>query len=91
MKWRTISDPAYNVRSWGDEFVVFNTLSGDTHLLGVTAAQILSQLHQTPSTTSALITSLGTLWQVEPNKEFAEQIEPILADLHTLALIEQGA
>jgi PqqD family protein of HPr-rel-A system len=89
MQWRVISDSALRFRFWDDEFVVYNSLSGDTHLLGLTAAQILLKLQQAPSTAIALTESLAPLLNAKMDDEFVFQIEHILADLDTLALIER--
>lgn len=85
-----ISDSALHFRSWNDEFVVYNSLSGDTHLLGATAAQVLLKLQQTPSDVIALAASLAPLMQAEMDEEFSLQIEDLLADLDKLALIERS-
>lgn len=89
MQWRVISDSALHFRLWDDEFVVYNSLSGDTHLLGSTAAQILLKLQQAPSNVTALSASLAPLLNTEMDDEFVIQIEHVLADLNTLALIER--
>ena len=89
MKWRLISDQALHFRFWDDEFVVYNSLSGDTHLLGSTAAQILLKLQQAPSDSTTLAESLAPLLNDERDDEFVVQVEHILADLDTLALIER--
>ena len=89
MKWRLISDQALHFRSWEDEFVVYNSLSGDTHLLGSTAARILLKLQQAPSNSTTLAESLAPPLHAERDEEFAAQVEHILADLDTLALIER--
>ena len=89
MKWRLISDQALHFRLWDDEFVVYNSLSGDTHLLGSTAAQILLKLQQAPSDSTTLAESLAPLLNDERDDEFVVQVEHILADLDTLALIER--
>jgi PqqD family protein of HPr-rel-A system len=89
IKWRLMSDQALQFRSWDDEFVVFNSLSGDTHLLGSTAAQILLKLQQAPSNTAVLTESLATLLHAEMDNELVIQVEQILVDLDTLALIER--
>jgi PqqD family protein of HPr-rel-A system len=89
MKWRLMSDQALQLRFWDDEFLVYNSLSGDTHLLGSTAAQILLKLQQAPSNTTALTASLAPLLHAEMDDELVFQIEHILADLGTLALIER--
>jgi PqqD family protein of HPr-rel-A system len=89
MEWRVISSSALHFRSWDDDFIVYNGLSGDTHLLGSTAAQILLKLQQAPSTAIALSESIVPLMQAEMDNELVFHIENILADLDTLALIER--
>ena len=90
MKWRLISDQALQLRCWDDEFVVYNNLSGDTHLLGSAAAQVLLKLQQAPSDAVSLAESLASLLQVEiMDESLAPQIANLLADLDALALIEQ--
>jgi len=89
MKWRLISDHVLHFRFWDDEFVVYNSLSGDTHLLDSTAAQILLKLQQAPLNSTTLAESLAPLLHAEMDDEFVVQIEHILADLDTLALIER--
>jgi PqqD family protein of HPr-rel-A system len=90
LKWRMRSDRALHFRSWGDEFIVYNSLSGDTHLLGSVAAQILLRLQQAPSDFMSLAESLTSLLQTEM---MGEQLEPqlvnILEDLNAIALIER--
>jgi len=85
-----MSDLALHFRCWDDEFVVYNNLSGDTHLLGSAAAQILLKLQQAPSDAIALAESLAPQLQAEMeiDKELVDQISRLLADLHTLALAE---
>jgi len=89
-QWSVISDQALHFRSWCDEFVVYNSLSGDTHLLGATAAHVLLRLQQSPSDVAMLATSIAPLLQTEMNDEWLFQIGQILADLDKLSLIEQS-
>ncbi|MES1981068.1 MAG: HPr-rel-A system PqqD family peptide chaperone [Pseudomonadota bacterium] len=90
MRWRALPELNLHARAWDDEFVVYNSLSGDTHLLGSAAAQILLMLQQAPSDAIALAESLAPRLQLESelDEELAEQITHLLSDLHTLALIE---
>lgn len=93
MQWRALSDLALHFRSWDDEFVVYNSLSGDTHLLGSAAAQVLLKLQQAPSDAVALAESLTPQFQArmemeKMDKELVDQITRLLEDLHTLALVE---
>ena len=90
MQWRVLSDLALHIRSWDDEFVVYNSLSGDTHLLGSVAAHILLKLQQAPSDAIVLAESLAPQLQagIEMDNELVDQITRLLEDLHTLALVE---
>jgi PqqD family protein of HPr-rel-A system len=90
MKWRLVADQALHFRFWDDEFVVYDNLSGDTHLLGSTAAQILLKLKQAPSNATTLAESLAPPLNAEKDGEFVAQVEHILTDLDTLALIERA-
>lgn len=86
--WRASS--ALYLHSWGDEFVVYHSRSGDTHLLGPAAAHILLSLQQAPSNAITLSKSLAPLLGVDTDDEFILQIDKILTDLDMLALIEPG-
>ena len=89
MMWKVISEQDLHFHSWGNEFVVYNNLSGDTHLLSWAAAQILLKLKESPSNAALLATALASFWQVDPDVELALQIEDILSDLNAIALIER--
>jgi PqqD family protein of HPr-rel-A system len=91
MKWQAISTQAVHLRSWDDEFVVYNSLSGDTHLLGAAAGHILTALQHAPSDETSLTESLCETLHAEPTPEMSLQIQAILTDLHKLALIEEAA
>ncbi len=90
MKWQVISDQAVNCCSWDDELVFYNKLSGDTHLLGSAAAQVLLELRQSPSNVQLLTETLATRLQAETvmHEEFSFQIDHFLNELNTLGLIE---
>lgn len=77
-----------HLRAWNEEFVAYHSLSGDTHLLGHAAGHILSELQQTPADAITLSLSLSAQLAIAPDEAFMSQIEKILADLDTLALIE---
>jgi len=89
MMWRVISEHALHFCSWDDEFIVYNSLSGDTHLLGSTAANVLLKLQQIPSDAITLAESLAPMLQAKMDDELVFQIDHLLAELNTLALIER--
>ncbi|CAH1084923.1 HPr-rel-A system PqqD family peptide chaperone [Candidatus Nitrotoga sp. 1052] len=90
MKWQVISDQAVNCCSWDDELVFYNKLSGDTHLLGSAAAQVLLELRQSPLNALLLTEALAPRLQADNimHEEFSFQIEHLLNELNTLGLIE---
>jgi PqqD family protein of HPr-rel-A system len=89
MKWRLISNQAVRLRSWDNEYVIYNSLSGDTHLVGPAAAQILTQLQRAPADVAALADAMRHEWQTDTTEELGIHIRDVLADLHKLALIEE--
>ncbi len=90
MKWQITSDQAANSCLWGDELVFYNKFSGDTHLLGLAATQLLLELRQSPSSTQFLTGVLAPRLQAEKvtHEEFLFQIDHFLNELNTLGLIE---
>lgn len=90
MKWHVVSGQIVNCCSWDDEWVFYNKLSGDTHLLGSTATQILLKLQQSPSNAQFLVEALSPRLQAEmvTHEEFSFQIEYLLDELNSLGLIE---
>lgn len=89
-QWKVVSDQALHFRSWNKEFVVYNSLSGDTHLLDETAAHILLELQKAPADVVMLAASVASILQIEMSDEWVSQIRQILADLDGLSLIEQS-
>ncbi|WP_173062480.1 HPr-rel-A system PqqD family peptide chaperone [Sulfurimicrobium lacus] len=88
MMWRLISGHALHFRSWNDEFVVYNSLSGDTHLLGSAAAHVLLKLQQAPADAAVLAEFLAPALQPGFDGDFVLEIEHLLVDLNRLALVE---
>jgi PqqD family protein of HPr-rel-A system len=84
MTWRALSTPSKSLFFWDDECVVFNHLSGDTHLLSALAGQILLKLQQTPEDVVSLDAGTVQPCAVEAGSEF----DSIVAELSALALIE---
>jgi PqqD family protein of HPr-rel-A system len=86
--WRVIPGQALQYRVWDDEFVLYNNLSGDTHLLGANAIHVLLAMQHTAADEEALITSLCHSSGAERDEESLDQVAQLLADLQSLALIE---
>jgi PqqD family protein of HPr-rel-A system len=78
-------------RHWDGEFVVYNNLSGDTHLLGADAMLVLRRLQQGEADTAALLAALheGADAPLAASRAaLAAELEAMLDDLRRLALID---
>ena len=89
-KWQVADENEFLFRSWDDEFVVYNGATGDTHLLGLVAAQVMLKLQQTPTDAVSLAEWVAPLQQIEPDDEFVLFIEQILTDFDSLGIIEHS-
>ncbi len=85
--WRAIADSALHFRAWGNEIIVYNGLSGDTHLLGLTAAQVLSTLQTNALDIHSIMDKLAARWQTGPDEHMHQEVADILAQLSDLSLI----
>lgn len=81
--WKLIEGQTLTHRGWDDEYVVYNDLSGDTHLLGGDAMQVLLHLRMAPSDDEML----AAAFQVGPGER--EALAVMLAELCTLSLVER--
>ena len=81
--WRLIPGQSLTQRGWDDEYVVYNDLSGDTHLLGADAMQLLLHLRAGPADEDAIARALA----VEPDER--EGLAVMLVELGALSLIER--
>ena len=86
--WRLVPGQSLRFRQFDDEFVVYNDLSGDTHLLGDSAAHLLSVLQQGPAASAALLDSLAAAHGAPRDPAFDEEAGAVLTQLSSLFLIE---
>ena len=82
--WRLRAGQSLAHRGWDDEFLVYNDLSGDTHLLGLDAMRLLLHLQAAPADEDALARALD----VEP--EDRNELGVMLVELGALSLIEHA-
>lgn len=75
-------------RQYGEESVLYNDLSGDTHLLGGSAIHLLELLAQAPASNGVLLDSLATAIGCPRDAAFAAGAESLLAQLASLFLVE---
>lgn len=91
MTWRALPIVSESLFFWDDECIVFNHLSGDTHLLSALAGQILLKLQQGPSHAANLLMDAkdATDAMLPSSTQSEHEFDDIFAELSALALIER--
>lgn len=85
--WRVIPGQSLRCRQWDDETLLFNDLSGATHLLGPAALCLLDLLRAGPAGEALLADGLRAAFDVDET-ELAEELAALLDVLARLDLIE---
>ncbi len=76
-------------KSWGDESVVFNKSSGNTHLINPIAAKILALLQLQESSAVEISEQVAAEIQLEADEEILHRVEVVLKTLDSLGLVER--
>ncbi|MBC7686066.1 MAG: HPr-rel-A system PqqD family peptide chaperone [Bdellovibrionales bacterium] len=87
--WRLTPGQRLRLRGFGDESVLYNDLSGDTHLLGGSAIHLLELLGQHQAPDQMLLDSLATAIGCARGDAFDAEAGALLTQLSSLFLIEQ--
>lgn len=90
--WRLAPGQRLQYRCWDGECVLYNDLSGDTHLLDEFALALLEQLQRAPQAATQLAAAFG----LDPDAaagpdaahESAAVLDDVLADLLALHLVD---
>lgn len=85
--WRVVPGQALGYRCWDDEAVLYNDLSGATHLLGPAALCVLEALRPGPAPAAALASRLSEEFDIGGEAVDVE-LAALLAELARLSLIE---
>jgi PqqD family protein of HPr-rel-A system len=88
MNWKLRAGQRLRMLSDDEETVVYNDLSGDTHLLSGIAASLLERLRQGPADHDSLAGFLASEWDLDPDIAPAVLAEQLLCELAALSLIE---
>lgn len=90
--WQITPGQALRFRQFDDDLVLYNDLSGDTHLLGDGAVHVLGVLQHGPASDASLRASLAALLEPEPQLNAdadADLAGALLDQLASLFLIER--
>ena len=83
--WRLMPGLALRYRTWDNEtYVLYNNLSGDTHLTDAAAIEVLEFLRRSPAAAQALVSGL----QLDDTPDSLAQLNCLLDELRGQALIE---
>jgi PqqD family protein of HPr-rel-A system len=74
--------------TWGEESIVFNKSSGNTHLVNSMAAKILSLLQVQPRSAEEICQSIATEMQLDADDEILQRVKVVFETLDHLGLIE---
>lgn len=85
--WRVIPGQSLLYRRWDDEAVLYNDLSGASHLVGAAALCLLEALRPGPASGTALSTALLAEFDIDPSV-LSNELASLLDSLARLDLIE---
>jgi PqqD family protein of HPr-rel-A system len=82
--------PGQQLAAWGwdDEFVLYNNLSGDTHLFDGDAVAVLMHLQHTASTLDGLVAAFSDGIDPDDAAALSETMTHLLSNLQNLFLVE---
>lgn len=84
--------PGQQLAAWGwdDEFVLYNNLSGDTHLLDADSMALLASLQSAPASIDALVAQLSDGVEPDDLAALPDTMATLLAQLKKLYLVQSS-
>ncbi|MFQ5958848.1 MAG: HPr-rel-A system PqqD family peptide chaperone [Alphaproteobacteria bacterium] len=87
-RWRLPEGVRLLWKTWGDEVVVFNTSSGQTHLLDPLSGAVLESIEASPMTVAQLTGRLAERFDLAPDADLARRAEAICSRFDDLGLAD---
>ena len=85
--WRVHGCDPQAIRIWAEDTVVFNALSGQSHVLNTLAGEILLRLLDHPTDRDALAAQLSASLDIPVDDDLRTAIDNALAEMDELGLI----
>jgi PqqD family protein of HPr-rel-A system len=85
--WRVVEGVRW--RCWDGDFVVFNPLSGYTHVVDIVTGQILTLLTSGRTTVAAVRSDVSAFLEVPDDDKLADTVHGILLRLEDAGLVER--
>ncbi len=89
--WSIATGQLLAARCWDDEFVLYNNLSGDTHLIDPDSMAVLDFLRAGPATMEALLAFFSTGVEPDDLAALPETMTALLTQLKKLFLVQVTA
>ncbi len=87
-RWRSVPNVVLHWKLWEDQYVVYNSGSGHTHVLDPVAALLVRQMTESCCEASDLLRQIATLLDIEITEEFHSRLCRTLWQLEELGLVE---
>ena len=86
--WRVHGCDPQAIKIWAEDTVVFNALSGQSHVLNTLAGEILLRLLERPADCDGLAAQLSTTLEAPIDDDLRAAIDNALAEMDELGLIK---
>jgi PqqD family protein of HPr-rel-A system len=87
--WKILEEDALHWEKWGEQYALYDSLSGETHLLPEFSARVLQQLSVRPCTADALARALCEGSDETCEQTFVEHVSQLLVQLQAAGLTEK--
>ena len=86
--WRVPAGGTLPLRYWNGDYVVYNPLTGNTHVLDIVAGEVLKVIMAAPATSHDLYQHVADFLEIPNDFRAADNVDAVLAALDELGLIE---
>lgn len=87
-RWHVAAGCSLRWRQWDDQWIVYHTGSGDTHMLDEASAQAVRRLESGPADAQELARAVSATMGVGASSEVSAYVDKLLPQLDALGLIE---
>ena len=74
-------------RFWGDDSVVYNQLSGETHLIDGLGAHVFKLISEKAVTRTALLENIDSVFEFEIDSDVEEVFDNLILEYQNLGLV----
>jgi PqqD family protein of HPr-rel-A system len=85
--WRVPPGNSLSWRVWDDEFLVYNTASGQTHHLNFLAGEVLRSLEAEPGSVNEVVRRLANQFEIAEDSAPLQMIDSLIREFDELGLI----